>query len=47
MVERKAWGLNSDFFFALEILFATGAVLTGGIFTRTKYARTRCVFADQ
>src|ERR1700675_31343 len=38
IVERNAWGLKSDFFFAVEICFSTGAILTGGAVNRTQYA---------
>ena len=38
MVERKAWGLKSCFFFAIVICAGTGTVLTGGDATTVNYA---------
>jgi hypothetical protein len=38
IVERKAWGLNSDLFFVVVIFFATGATLTAGAVTTIKFA---------
>jgi hypothetical protein len=38
IVERKAWGLNSDLVFTVVIFFATGVALTGGVVISTKYA---------
>jgi hypothetical protein len=38
MVERKAWGLKSCFFFAIVICAGTGTVPSGGDATTVNYA---------